>query len=230
MTDDDSIKKYYSERVGRVGEQDFLKQVGKTVDGREIKAEQFQLIVESIKTALQLEDEDSVLDVGCANGLITKAVSNYCKKITGCDLSPELIAIAKKYHYSTNITYRVCNARDITCSEFSKIYLYEVLQHFDFKSFGRLLESWANGVANQTIFVGSVPDAEKKFSFFDSLEKRRYYFKLLEVGEDHLGSWWYREHIEIMCQQRGLKAVIIDQDQLLPTASYRFDFLVRKPG
>lgn len=229
MKDENSIKKYYSERIVGSGEQDFLKQVGKTVDGKVIDAKQFQMIIHSIKAALQLNETDIVLDFGCANGLITKIVAGYCKNITGCDLSPDLIAVAEKFHSAENIEYRVCNTLDIAFSDFTKIYLYEVLQHLEYNSFGRLLDKWADGPADQTLFLGSVPDAGKKFSFYDSYEKRRYYYSLLEEGEDHLGTWWYREQIEIMCGERNLEAEIIDQDPLLHTAKYRFDVLVRRP-
>ena len=68
------IKKYYRERIIKEGSNNFLWQVGKTVDGKEVPRDQVDLIIKTIASRLQLEKGDIVLDIGSGNGLLTKNI------------------------------------------------------------------------------------------------------------------------------------------------------------
>jgi len=82
-----------------------LKQVGKTINGREIPETQVNLIVKNIAKILRLSADDSVIDLCCGNGLITSRLAPLVKNIVGVDFSAGLIAEAEKHSNSQNIKY-----------------------------------------------------------------------------------------------------------------------------
>ncbi len=140
------IKKYYQKSVNlnkKSDFNDFLRQVGKTYLGDAINNEQFTKIINSIQENLNILIDDQILDLGCANGLITSKISENCEKIKGYDLSNDLINIAKKYHQKANIVYKCQNITEIDFSylNINKIYMYEVLQHLEYKMIAEKLES-----------------------------------------------------------------------------------------
>jgi methylase of polypeptide subunit release factors len=53
--------------------------VGKTVNGQEIPESQVGLIVENIANVLRLNAKDSVIDLCCGNGLITRQLAPLVK-------------------------------------------------------------------------------------------------------------------------------------------------------
>ena len=57
-----------------------FKQVGKTVNGLDVAIYQINLIVENIANALQLKTSDTIIDLCCGNGLITRQLAPLVKK------------------------------------------------------------------------------------------------------------------------------------------------------
>ena len=62
-------------------------------------------IVSYIKDLIDLKESDSLLDVCCGNGLITKELSLYCFQVTGVDFSKKMIYNANKECNYSNIKY-----------------------------------------------------------------------------------------------------------------------------
>lgn len=230
----EEIKSYYHNcvRTNKTSNfDDLLKQVGKTFLGETINQEVFDKIICSIQESLQISKYDEIIDLGCANGLITSKISKYCKNIFAYDLSDDLIKVAKQYNKKENILYFHRNILDInfTLLKFNKIYMYEVLQHIEYGQFRHLLHELFQNVSEFKFLIGSIPDAEKLFEFYNTKERKKYYFnEVLEKNKFHIGTWWYKEHILMICEELGLKATIIDQDEKLHTAHYRFDVLIEK--
>ena len=235
MIENENIKKYYHRAVLESDDSfdNFLKQVGKTVSGNTIDKDIFFKIVESIRKALNINFNDRVIDLGCANGLITKSISRSSRYTFGFDLSDDLIQVAKKFHKKENITYEMQNVLDVNFSKLNikKIYMYEVLQHFEYKMLRELLIKLIKEMDSFILFIGSIPDKDKILNFYDTDKRKSFFFnEVLENGKDHLGNWWHKEHILLICRELGLKATIIEQDSKLHTAHYRFDVTVEKVG
>ena len=233
MIENENIKKYYHKTVleSNGDFENFLKQVGKTVSGNTVDKDVFFKIVESVNNALNINCNDRVIDLGCANGLITKSVARNSKHVFGFDLSVDLIQVAKKFHKKENITYGVKNALDVNFSKLNieKIYMYEVLQHFEYKMLRKLLIKLIKEMDSFILFIGSIPDKDKVLNFYDTDERKSFLFnEILENRKDHLGNWWYKEHILFLAQELGLVASIVHQDKVLHTAHYRFDVILEK--
>lgn len=233
MIQSEKVKDYYHKTVSENNNNldGFLKQVGKTFLGEPINEDIFNKIVKSIKNNLDINTHDEIIDSGCANGLITDNIASYAKHVYGYDLSSDLIQVAQKFHKKENITYQVKNISKIDFDKLNvcKIYMYEVLQHFEYEMLRELLNKLIRELDNFSFFIGSIPDKEKMLIFYDTNERKQFLFnELLENKKSHLGNWWYQEHILLLCEELGLEATIIQQDKELHTAHYRFDVLIEK--
>lgn len=229
----EQIKQYYRERVKNNDRNNFLWQVGKTVGGREVSNEQIELIVKNIASRLQFDKSDVVLDIGCGNGLLTKKISRYVSKVTGIDLTPELYEIAKQYNLTDNITYingDVLNFNIVERDEkFTKVYLYEVIQHLNYREVDTLFTKLKNiTVSKAIIFIGGILDVEKKWDFFDTVERRCSYFAGLLSGSDPLGVWYHKDFFNCLSKKHNLHVEYVAQENKLYTCHYRFDCLLRR--
>lgn len=223
--------KNYSLKFTNNTEYDLLNQVGKTYLGNTITKEIFNNIIKSIVFNLNILEKDEILDLCCANGLITKYISKYCKFVNGFDLSDDLINTANKVCSLDNNSFKTLNILDIDFNNYksSKIYMYEALQFFDGKMLKDLLVRITSSKNTFSLFIGSIPNQEKIFEFYNTQERKKYYFnEVLNNGKFHIGNWWYKEQIQYLCEDLGLACKIIEQDKSLHTAHYRFDCLIEK--
>lgn len=233
MTMREKIKQYYQNRVKNDDPNSLLWQVGKTVNGKEVSREQVELIIQTIVGRLKLGKTDIVIDIGCGNGLLTREISEYVSEVTGLELTPELYVIAKEYNSAENISYVNSDVLDIdtarTGAKFTKVYLYEVIQHLDYREADTLFAKLNDITAdNATIFIGGVLDVEKKWMFFDTEERRCMYFTGLLSGCDSLGTWYHRDFFNFLAKKHNLYAECIAQESKLYTSHYRFDCLLRR--
>jgi ubiquinone/menaquinone biosynthesis C-methylase UbiE len=75
----------------------------------------------------------AVLDVGCGIGRIEKALAPYVGTITGIDLSPGMIAEAKRRCQDLpNVAFRVCAGRDLGAFEDQSVDLVLLVDSFPY--------------------------------------------------------------------------------------------------
>jgi 2-polyprenyl-3-methyl-5-hydroxy-6-metoxy-1,4-benzoquinol methylase len=218
-----------------VDETEFLKQVGKTVHGQSISDDQFKQIILEMTDRLDLGSDDVVLDLCCGNGLITNEFARVVRSIVGVDYSLSLINIARKYHSPRNTYYINTSIFDLTREDiedfipFSKVYMYEALQHFQRKDLFRILRFILPiCTKNVVIFFGSVPDKARLWKFYDSPMRRLNYLKRKLQRQEAIGTWWKRGFIQDVCNRMGLHCEFFQQHEMLHTSHYRFDFRVTR--
>ena len=79
-----------------------------------------------------VNENDTVLDIGCGNGALTYDVAKKAEKVVGIDLSEQNISIAKRKYSRENIDYIHGNAlTDLPNKRFDVIILSNVLEHID---------------------------------------------------------------------------------------------------
>lgn len=223
-------KEYYENRPSMFNERDFFKQVHKTVLGQPITPAQFSAQLADIQDALEINEKDFVLDMACGNGIITKEISSKCFSIVGIDFSKPLIDIAEKYNRTSNSKYFCIaildeDAKNIEEKPFTKIYMYEALQHFKEEEFPRIL-TLAKQISSSgvMIFLGGIPDKDRLWDFYDTDERKLEYKKRIENnGTDALGTWWTQQELIDMSLENGFKCSILKQSPVLHSAHYRFD-------
>ncbi len=192
-----------------------LRQVGKTVNGREISNQQLQLVITAVIDALQLTKDDSVIDLCCGNGLITKALAPLVGEIIGIDFSSGLIKIAEMQRNFTNIKYIESDVLNLNPGYFfgyKKIFMYEALQHFSESQLGLLLGRMENLAPGSLIFFGSIPDLNKLRSYYDTVEKFDFYLQSERTGNPHIGKWWLMEEIEQTSLSHGFRVQQLHQN------------------
>lgn len=222
-------KNYFTQRPYLFGETEFLKQVHKTVSGEPITTDQFATQISDIKDALAIRSEDLVLDMCCGNGIITIEISKECRRIVGFDFSEPLINIAKKYNNPDNATYYCMSVLDIEITKvinepFTKIYMYEAIQHFSKDDFQKIMEIITQiSTPDALIFFGGIPDEDKIWDFYDTPERRKEYELRKSNNQDPIGTWWKKDDFVSICAQNGFDCKILLQNPLLHSAHYRFD-------
>lgn len=219
-----------------MAETDFLRQVGKTVRGQPISDQQFQLIGSDVCHHLDLKRTDVVLDLCCGNGLITKQISNKCKEVVGIDFYKPLLEVAIRHHRPENVSYRHMSVLDLSKmpmtppGPFNKVLMYEALQHFKKGDLIRILRNvlWLAG-AGCVILIGSIPDARRKWNFYNTPWRRFNYLLHKIIGGHVLGTWWDQDFIRATCKRLNLQCEFLEQSKELHTSHYRFDVRIVCP-
>lgn len=208
-----------------------LKQVGKTVNGREVPDSQVGLIVANVASTLRLCPEDSVIDLCCGNGLITRQLAPLVKKMVGVDFTQGLIEAAWRYNSFSNIEYVHSDVLRLDPNLYSgakKVLMYEALQHFSAEELAMLLDALGALRSGSLVLLGSIPDREKLNAYYDTEEKYAFYLRRESEGKPHIGRWWSFGEIERMASTRGFKATFLCQPVALYTSYYRFDVLLER--
>ena len=230
-------KEYFNQHPTNFEETDFLQQMGKTVSGKSITPEQFEAQIASIIDALEIQKNDLVLDLCCGNGVITTRISTYCSSIVGIDFSDTLINLANKYNKPANTFYDCMsitdeNMKNISKELFTKVYMYEALQHFPEEDIPKIL-NLLKGITtpNSVIFIGSIPDKDRIWDFYDTEERRKDYFYRKSIDQEAIGVWWQQSEIKKVCLDNGFDCKVLPQNAILHSAHYRFDIrLTQRTG
>jgi len=76
---------------------------------------------------------------------------------------------------------------DFKILKIKKIYMYEVLQHFEYGMLRKLLNKLALELEGFSILIGSIPDQEKILEFYNTAERKAFlFYELLEKKENHI--------------------------------------------
>ncbi|MGV0959934.1 MAG: class I SAM-dependent methyltransferase [Limnohabitans sp.] len=208
-----------------------LKQVSKTINGKEISEDQIELIIKKITSTLRLNCSDILADLCCGNGLITKILSHHVSKVIGVDFASGMIKSALTNNKSKNIEYLHSNILNLDrkyITSANKILMFEGLQYFSVDDFSQFMDLVNLLNPGSLVFIGGIPDKYKLREFYDTDEKYEFYLHSEKIGRPHLGKWWSMEEITKISSERNFKIDILQQDSKLYTAYYRFDILLEK--
>jgi cyclopropane fatty-acyl-phospholipid synthase-like methyltransferase len=205
-------------------------QVLRTSGGRPVTPEVVGILVGELVRLLELDRSRSLLDLCCGNGVLTAELAKSALRTFGVDLSPELIAAARE-RGAENLEFTVADVRAIELprTAFDRILLYAGIQYLDEAETVALLERARQWLADGGLLVlGDVPDLRRRWSFFDSPDRRRAYFRGIASGEPIIGTWFDPDWLRHAAVYAGFeKAEILDQDPRLPYAHFRFDARLR---
>ncbi|HZE89536.1 MAG TPA: class I SAM-dependent methyltransferase [Verrucomicrobiae bacterium] len=229
--------RHWEEFPLRFSRHDHLRQVGKTVAGEPISAGQFETLLDAIDRGLKLTPDDALLDLCCGNGLVTSRLAARCGETLGVDASAALIRVAEEDHARPNLRYRRLSALELprlstsSGGPFTKVLIYEALQHFAPRDLAALLAGIAGVAApGARLFVGSIPDRARRSRFHDTPRRRLVATLKRLAGRDAIGTWWRRETVLGAVESTGWSGTLLDQPRALHTAHYRFDLLAVRAG
>ena len=156
--------KNYSNTYNTGSNIDLLNQVGKTYLGKTISLEVFNKIVKSIVENLDIKNTDTLIDLGCANGLVSYNISKKAKFIYGFDLSAELINIANKYNITNNISF---NNKNILIKDDIMYFMNDIKLRQHHEKYGFFNESEKNKYLKRENLIKDIK--EKGYNVIDCI-------------------------------------------------------------
>jgi SAM-dependent methyltransferase len=210
-----------------------LKQVDRTIDGKEMSQAQLDLTVDAVIQALGLRCTDRVTDLCCGNGLITKVIAQQVEKVVAVDFSEKLVDHARQFNHSWNIDYVVSDVSKLP-SKFlevsNKLYMRDSISCLAPEGLSSLLRSIGSTSNFEKLYIAGVPDADRLTVYYNNDEKMSFYRQREAAGMPHIGTWWRKGEIKTLVEALGLKVLFSAQDRELASAYYRFDCLIERRG
>ena len=224
---------YWNMVNDRSGPEEFCRQVDRTIGGRPTGPEQIELAVSAVRSALDLNSSDCLLDLCCGNGLLTIRLAAACRFTYGVDFSRDLIEIARRYHAGAAVCYVHCPVTDLNTTRLgryrpSKVCMIGALQYITAAVLERLLAVLGTVTDDLApIYFHDVPDADRLYNFYDTPERRIDYQLRRAAGTEAIGTWWSRRHLTDLLKTHGYVAEIFAQNPRCSGAHYRFDILAK---
>jgi len=215
---------------------DLFVQVGRTVQGRPISAEEFSLGVRHLVEMLALEQTDVLFEYCCGNGLVSREMAAHAGFVIASDFAEHLISTARQWSRRPNVTYHVWNALE-PLSEIvgerrpNKFLMAYALAHFSPDDLECIVRN-AMVVRRHGPFaflLQGIPDDSRKFSFYDTAERRQRFAESQAKGSiinDGMGRWWKASEIVALAERLGLQADVKPEPAGL--THYRMDALLRR--
>lgn len=128
-------------------------------------------IINDVKAKIDLNGNDSLLDIGCGPGNILIPLSKYCKNSTGIDNTGSIsrLSMADRDKRIQTIVGNFLELK-LPKASFSKIIIYSVIQYLEnddqvFEFINAALNLLSPG---GRLLVGDLPNADKKMRFTNS--------------------------------------------------------------
>lgn len=221
-------KDHFNKNV-QIYQNSLKKQVDMTLNKQELDDEQVKLRVESIIKNLELELSDTLLDLCCGNGILTRQISEKVGFIYAVDFSSELLNIAKKVNQKDNIKYQEGDVVTLNFKEFkvSKVLIYSCLQYLQEEQVSKLFYGLST-FQHILVYISNIPDRSKLLKYYDTKEKLEYYKKTLDEGKPHIGTWYLKNYLADLAKSNGFNYKFLTIDRRMNTSYYRFDLLLEK--
>lgn len=195
----------------------------RTLSKRPIEPQRWRSTVDYVLGQLNLMPNHDVLDLAGGNGLFAKEIRPRVNSVTVVDIAESLLPTpcAGIKSICTDIRHV-----EFSASSFDRIFLYAAVQYLTLAETARLFErvrQWLK--PGGVLFIGDIPDADRRWSFFDTPDRRQSYFAGLAASKPIVGTWFDRQWLEYLGSEVGLKkATAIDQPSDQIYAWFRFDF------
>jgi SAM-dependent methyltransferase len=215
-------------------------------------------MMESIRVQLDLQPQHSLLEIGCAAGLLAKGLSRLCKRYSGIDLAPKAVERARTLGLG-NASFQVADAAALPFEDgaFDRVLCYDVFTNFpDMESVRKILREGIRVTRPGGKFMaGSIPDAAREAEYVvrvrevnETLLKE---FGPLPPPPQHrpglwsrVQQWWLRkvrkiepritcyyfrrDDFEAFGTAVGVRTGIQDVHRLSPYLGYRFNVIYSK--
>ena len=188
------------------------------------------MIVNSINDALDLNENDGLLDIGCGNGALSRYFFSKCSFFQGVDFSPYLIQVAKDNfeiaptHVFTEMDALQYVEKATDTNVYTKGLCYGAFSYLSFENAEKLLSALSRNYPNiDRFFIGNLPDKARSHLFFK--EKRQADF-VHDDPESPIGIWRTRDEFEKLAKDTGWNVIFSVMPDSFYAAHYRYDALL----
>ncbi len=221
--------KFWTEH-GRAAEQlDEQSQVFRTLNKQPIDDSIWRQTVDYILGQFRLLPNQHVLDLAGGNGLLAREFVKQVEQVTVVDVSSSLLEQSNQIERVKTVCsdFRCVNFHD---ELFDNVLFYAGLQYLtQLETIGLLkrIRRWLK--PGGCIFIGDIPDVERRWDFFDSRKRKSQYFQALESGCPIVGTWFERDWLAELLPAIGFNNVeVLNQPKTQIYSWFRFDMRCEK--
>lgn len=221
---------FYKEHPKTCDPDDFWGQIKRTVNGVPVSQDQIEMIVDAVVAGLELNPDDTLLDLCCGNGALSTLLFKHCNGGLGVDFSEYLISVANKNFaappseiYLLQDAVGFCES-PVDPDTFSKMVCYGSFSYLDKDSAKNVLCLLKSNFPNlKRVFIGNCPDKALMTEFFGDRE--------VEVGveddpESPIGVWRTKEEFVSLAKSCGWQATTHKMAGEYYAAHYRYDVVL----
>lgn len=226
------LKSDYKEYPKTLPVDDLWGQVRRTVNGKPISPEQIQMIVDAIKSGLELNSEDIILDLACGNGALSSYLFDDCSGLFGVDSSPYLIQVAlSRFANLPSYDFKLLDAAGYVLNEpdpdrFTKVLCYGSFSFFPEKDAQAVLNVIHSRFKRvDRIFIGNLPDKDRAHFFYP---KDKDYVTELDDPTAQIGIWRSENELRTLAENNGWKLRVVNMPEAFYAAHYRFDAILER--
>ncbi len=206
-------------------------QVLRTFNKEPISKTLWKFTLQGIERQIAPRSDDTMLELCCGNGLISRYFSPKVHTVTSVDISDDLLRSIDCLEYP-NIKLVSSDIRELNyedCS-FSKVIIYAGIQYLTLAETTKLFERVYRWLKPGGIFfIGDIPNNDKRWIFYNTPERQVVYFQNLKEGKDVVGTWFSPDFFEKLSEFVGFSSSdIIPQHTDLIYSSFRYDYKIKK--
>ena len=222
----------YKEHPKTCSPDDFWGQVKRTVHGVPVSQDQIDMIVSAVVAGLELNKEDTLLDLCCGNGALSTLFFKHCSGGLGVDFSEHLISIADENFarppgqtYTLQDVVEFCE-NPINPDKFTKMVCYGSFSYLEHEKASALLCLLNTNFPNlERTFIGNCPDKDLMADFYGD---RPVDPDIENEPDSPIGIWRTQEEFMSLAKRCGWRVSIHKMPSEYYAAHYRYDVVLFK--
>jgi len=199
--------------------------VGRSINKIPISDELWKKTLYYLEEKINLNENDTVLDLCAGTGLLTIPFLDKCKSVVAVDISDHLMKSIEIEDIRLTKIIQDIRLINLEHEHFSKILFYFSIQHFTESEVVNLLKKiylWLE--KGGTFYIGDIPDIDKIWSFYNNEERQSIYFDSLANNKPIIGTWFKKDFFIKLSNYIGFReCIVLKQPEWQINAHYRFD-------
>jgi SAM-dependent methyltransferase len=222
--------KEYWEKTHSANSDDLQVQVARTRMGNPIDQESWYKTLRYVEELLEIQPTDTILDACGGNGLFAIRFQEVCHQTTVVDVNAGLLENLVKNSPGIEVIHAdLIEYLKNSGSKFEKILFYAGIQYFSELETFQVLEKFREILKpGGILFIGDIPDFNKRDSFMSTDDRYQRYFENLKDGKETIGTWFTFDWLSALSEYLGYESCTLKiQPGYQIYSDFRFDALIR---
>ena len=213
------------------GSDDLQRNVQRTKGGERIDDATWTRTVDDIVKLCNISENSVVIEVCCGNGMLLGPIAQQCKRAIGVDFSVPLLEQLNA-QFKGQVETHLQDALEFEWEKNSVdvVMIYFSIQLFSERDALRLMQRAFSWIRNGgTLFIGDVPDEEKKWAYLSKPEYRRDYLARVLSDTPMIGQWFNKEFFRALPDlMPEMEVTVVDQPSYHINSEIRYDVVIKK--